>query len=422
MNGTTTTIRKHSDQEMRGFRSFMWMSMVMSLGVVFFGIQLMMVGPLKGRLDNIQARLNVSESNMGKLVAARESVFRTNDLLTTLNEQAGRLDDLQSNIASIETLRSTVTKESEAASSALAALEQMKKVQERLIATQQQTTQASAQLAAMSELQQAILNGSHSTEVAQNSLDGLVALQNRLIAVSNNYDQASEGVSNMADLTQRVITQSEDLQMAVQKFDEFVGLKDSVRVASADIDRAKADMAGLNSLLGDLSATGEKLSVAQENTRTMVAMNETLSGSASQLESAQQSLDSLISMQDSLVKQSDQVAAAIQNLEIMDDFRVEVASHVDSLEQLRHTLMELAMMESTLGRVASVVEPLTQIGNLRRLSDEEVREAARVILDRRSTRFSQSESDTVSDQSRNAPPEASSSSQEIPVPLPPEAR
>jgi hypothetical protein len=103
-----------------------------------------------------------------------------------------------------------------------------------------------------------------------------------------------------------------------------------------------------------------------------------------------------------------------------------VASHVKSLDTLRRTLMEIAMMESTLGRVAHVVEPLTQIGNLRRLGDEEVREAARVILDRRMTRFSQSESTQETAASRQVTeagtPQPESSVEEGLVPLPPEAK
>jgi hypothetical protein len=85
------------------------------------------------------------------------------------------------------------------------------------------------------------------------------------------------------------------------------------------------------------------------------------------------------------------------------------------------------MMESTMGRVANVVEPLTQIGNLRRLNDDEVREAARVILDRRMTRFSQTESKTESgateaSQTEVPLPIEPAASQEELVPLPPEAR
>ena len=169
---------------------------------------------------------------------------------------------------------------------------------------------------------------------------------------------------------------------------------------------------------------------AQETARTLVAMNESLNSSDLQLSSARENLDSLMKLQTTLSHQSSEISAAIQNLEIMDDFRVEVASHVKSLETLRRTLMDIAMMESTMGRVANVVEPLTQIGNLRRLNEDEVREAARVILDRRMTRFSQTESQTENgateaieaSQSEVPLPIEPATSQEELVPLPPEAR
>lgn len=394
--------------------------MLMSLGVVFFGMQLMMVGPLKGRLDKIQTRMDVSDNSMNKLVSARDSVFRTNDLLTGLEDQASRLQALEKSIADIQTLRNTIQQEADAATVALAGLDRMASVQERIINSQQQTQQAANQLTAIQDLQKAIVHGAESTEVAGNSLEGLVALQNRLIAASNGYEKASEGVANLTELTQRMIAQSDDLKVAAQKFDEFVGLKTSIQTAAADLDAAHTGIAALSTLKEEVLATTANLETAQNNARTLVALNDSLNGSSLNLSSAQQNLDALLALQENLSQQSSQVAVAIQNLEIMDDFRTEVGLHVKSLETLRRTLMDIAMMESTLGRVANVVEPLTQIGNLRRLGEEEVREAARVILDRRTTRFSQTESTTetgsaVETQNVNA-------DDEIPVPLPPEAR
>ena len=160
-----------------------------------------------------------------------------------------------------------------------------------------------------------------------------------------------------------------------------------------------------------------------ENARVLVAMNDTLSGDSLKLEASRRNLDSLVAMGTSLSTQSQHVAEAIQNLEIMDDFRTEVAAHVKSLEGVRRTMMDIAMMESTLSRVAQVVEPLTQIGNLRRLSDDEMREAARVILDRRVTRFSQSDSQLeIGAAGNEAAVTTTNSTNEEPVPLPPEAR
>ena len=424
LSGSTTTVRRSSNQELRGFRSFMWMSMLMSLGVVFFGMQLMMVGPLKGRLEGIQARLDSSEGNMKKLVSARDGVWKTNDLLTSLQQQSGQLASLKKSVADIQSLRSTIQKEAEAANIALAALDRMSAVQQRILNGQQQTLQAATQLTAIEEVQKSIIHGSDATEVASNSLEGLVALQNRLIAASNGYEQASEGVSNLTDLTQKMAAQSDELKVAVQTFDAFIGLTNAVQTAAVDLETARASVAGMGSLTSDVLAASANLQSVQDNVRTLVALNDSLGGKTLQLAEARQNLESLLTIQNSLSEQSSQVADAIQNLEIMDDFRTEVAAHVKSLDTLRRTLMDIAMMESTLGRVAQVVEPLTQIGNLRRLGEEEVREAARVILDRRMTRFSQSEvapdvGGAVSDSTDSLSEHAAEKNL---VPLPPEAR
>jgi hypothetical protein len=423
VNGSTT-IRRNTKSEFGGFRSFMWICMVMSLAVVFFGMQLMMVGPLKGRLDGIQARLEESDGNMKKLVAGRDAVWKTNNLLTSIEEQASHVQKVQKSLADIQNLRSSIQREAESSAVAMAALDRMSAVQDRLVASQQQTQKATLQVTKLDDLLTTIIHGGETSEIAANSMDGIVALQNRVIATSNNYEKASEGITNLADLTQRIVAQSEELKVASSRFDEFVGLANAIKAAPADLEAAKTTVAALNDLKDQVAASGEKLEVAQEYTRTLVAMNETLSSGSLKLDASRKNLDSLVALGNTLSSQSEHVAEAIQNLEIMDDFRTELAAHVKSLEGVRRTMVDIAMMESTLGRVARVVEPLTQIGNLRRLSDDEMREAARVILDRRITRFSQSDSQSetgATDNSNEAPVTATSTEEEL-VPLPPEAR
>ena len=423
MNGSTT-IRRNANFEPSGIRRFMWICMTMSLAVVFFGMQLMMVGPLKGRLDGIEARLAESDGNMKKLVAGRDSVWKTNNLLTSIEEQGSHLQKVEKSLADIQNLRSSIQREAESSSVALAALDRISTVQDRLVAGQQQTLEAATQVTKLDELLTSLIKGGENTEVAHNSIDGIMALQNRVIAASNNYEQASEGVTNLADLTQRMAAQSEELKIASARFDEFVGLTHSIQVAAINLESAKTTVAEISTLQNELVASGETLTIAQNNARGLVAMQGTLSGDSQKLEMSRQNLDSLIAMGASLSTQSQQVAEAIQNLEIMDDFRTELAVHVKSLDGVRRTMMDIAMMESTLSRVAKVVEPLTQIGNLRRLSDDEMREAARVILDRRVTRFSQSDSLLETGDARNEIPvtTTTNSTEEEPVPLPPEAR
>ena len=56
---------------------------------------------------------------------------------------------------------------------------------------------------------------------------------------------------------------------------------------------------------------------------------------------------------------------------------------------MRRSLIEIGMMETTVSRVSRMMKPLVELGNLRRLSDDEMRQAARSILDgRTATRVS----------------------------------
>lgn len=394
--------------------------MLMSLAVVFFGMQLMFVGPLKGRLDSIQTRLELSETSMKKLVSTRDTVWRTNDLLSGLDEQASRWGQLKDSLADMQNLRNRVTQEGQAATVALSSLDRISNVQKRLINEQDATQHAARHLAELHELRSRIIRGSDQTDVAVNSLDGIVALQNRVIAAANGYDDASKSVAQLADLTQRLVAQSDELRLASERFDQFVALSDKVNAAATGLESVEESVDQLVALKDQIVAANvsDDVKVAHENVRVMIAMNDQLNSDSIRLDAARENLNSLFQLQQVLGQQSAELAVAIQNLEIMDDFQTEVAAHVQTLSTLRRTLLDIAMMESTMGRVARVIEPLSEIGNLRRLSETEVREAARVILDRRMTRFTQAESASGTDRFLDPVIETD----DEPVPLPPEAR
>ena len=142
-------------------------------------------------------------------------------------------------------------------------------------------------------------------------------------------------------------------------------MKDEIATNGGDVDATRIKAGKLLLLQDDLAAHQGDLSVAFSN------------------------LDGLLDMKDRLGGQTQAVAAAMQNFEILSDFQEEFATKIQSLGSMRQTLTELILLETTVGRVAQVLQPLTQLGNVRRLSDKELREAARVILEQRSTRISQ---------------------------------
>ncbi len=401
----------------------MWISMLMSLAVVFFGMQLMMVGPLKGRLDSIQTRLDLSDEHLDKIAGTRGNVWETNDLLSSLQDQHSKLADVRVAMTHIGDLRRALEEESESATAAMTFLDRLATVQKRIIASRQQTEDAFGQVADLESLRDEVLSGSSQTEVADNTLNGMLALQKRVIAASNGYEKASTSIASLAELTQRLVDGDEKLQLASRKFDEFVGLQNRM-IAAADVFEkadqklaiAQESASKLNALKEQILSSSDSIDVADGNARTLVAMNNTLNGGLN-LEVAAANLDEMIRLQNSLGEQTDQVASAVQTLEILDDFQTEVSTHVRSLTGLRRTLVELAMMESTVGRVAQVMAPLTEISSLRRMGESEIREAARVIMDRRNTRLSQTEVAISVDDLQDSDPV-----EDDLVPLPLEAR
>lgn len=339
--------------------------MLMSLAVVFFGMQLMMVGPLKGRLDGIQTRLDLTDQNMKQLVGTQDGVRNANHLLADLEVQTQKIDEVKNTLRQMDGLYQQVEQEARNAEHAVAQLNQIQSLHQQIIASADETETAAVEIAQLEALRRQIISGTQRTEVADNSLDGMLALQKRVIAASNGYEAASTSIANLADLTQRLAASDQDLKVAAARFDQFLDLQHRVIAAADGHDKADSSL------------------------RTLVAMKETLAGPALQLDAAQENLDRIAELHGMLDSQSVQVANAISNLELMDDFHNEVSNHVLTLTRLRRTLMDLAMLETTVGKVASVIAPLTEISNLRRLNEDEVREAARHILDQRSTRLSQ---------------------------------
>lgn len=418
---TTTTLRRNQNTQNRSFRNFMWISMLMSLAVVFFGMQLMMVGPLKGRLDAIQTRLDLTDQNLEVLVGTSDDVQHTNSLLADLEAQADRFEEVESAIAQVAELRKTVQSEALTSTAALSSLDKITEVQRRIVASRQQTDTAIAQIAEMELLRDKIMSGGSQTELAENSLSGMVALQKRVIAASGSYEAASDSIAELADLSQRLTDNNESLKVAAARFDEVVSLQnrmiasaDQLKAASDNFEVALHNSAALAQLKSEIISGSEDIDVANTNARTLVAMNDRLSGNI-KLGDADRNLDGLLKLESKLNEQSNSFAAAIENAELLEDLNLQLNEHVRSLAAHQTSLNELATLGLGIERVASIMEPLTKITSLRRLTPNELRMAARAISDGRSTRLSHSGS-AMSGAFEGESPESDL------VPLPPEAR
>jgi hypothetical protein len=58
---------------------------------------------------------------------------------------------------------------------------------------------------------------------------------------------------------------------------------------------------------------------------------------------------------------------------------------------MRRSLTEIVLMENTVSRAVSMLQPLLELGNLRHLNEDQLRQIARSISETQSTRLSKNE-------------------------------
>ena len=152
---------------------------------------------------------------------------------------------------------------------------------------------------------------------------------------------------------------------------------------------AQDSAAELLTLKDTIVIQGDDSEAAQENAARLIAIRDQLNVDRKTVETAEKNLSTLMGMNQNLAGKSEEVVTAVQTLEILNDFRTEVSRQVASLQDIRRSLMEISLLETSVGRAVRILEPLVNIGNLRRLSEDEVRAAARAVLNARSTRLGQ---------------------------------
>jgi erythromycin esterase-like protein len=140
-------------------------------------------------------------------------------------------------------------------------------------------------------------------------------------------------------------------------------------------------------------------------------LNQTLN-QQTQLDSAHANLAGLIEIERSLAGQSRQIAESVESLQLLTGLQGEFNDQMTKLEAIQRGFTELLLMESSVARAVKMVQPLAELGNLRRNNEQEIRAAAREIINRRETRMAEEKSKYDDTTGEYSPPVR-------PVPAPP---
>ncbi|MBM4076222.1 MAG: hypothetical protein FJ267_11335 [Planctomycetes bacterium] len=220
------------------------------------------------------------------------------------------------------------------------------------------------------------------------------AIELRLANQRGTTALALTALEQIGQLHDQVLTQSESVPQASEGLKKFVTLKSGLIDAAQNLETAQSVSGQLISLGETLSDNGAKVDVARTNAEGLIEMNRQLANNDLDLSTSQNALAGLFKMQEMIATQSRTVAQSVQSLEILSGFHDEFVSQIQIFAEMRRNLIEISLMDSTVQRVTRLMKPLIELSNLRSLSDDELRSAARTILDNRSaTRISTNSSE-----------------------------
>jgi len=330
--------------------SMIWGVFLVGVVIGFLVVYLVVAQPMFAQLAQMERQMVAMDADLQSLVGARQEAWEAGNLLSDLNALKNQLRDARATVREVRTLRQDLLEES------------------------MHTAAASAALRSLGKLQEVALDQEELAAPALRALEQLAQIQNRLVAEHIGTPKAEETLADL-DRIRRDLT-------------ELLSLKAQLAENGDGLEAAKSTAGQLLDLKDQILAQGQDAETALTNANRLIVLKDELKEEGSDIPTALAHLDKLFEIKAKLVEQSTAVADAVLNLEILSDFQTEFGEQLRTLSRMREGMLQIVLLEGTLGRVAKLLEPLAQIANVRRLSDRELREAARSILENRSTRIS----------------------------------
>ena len=393
---------QHDGNQFEVMQKQVWMVATLAMVVGIMGMHFLVNRPVKQQMALMQHELSGVQNELKLLTGTRSSTSKANTLLSELRLQKRQLLDAQRSLTEIRNLRQQVQDEASKSALSMESINQLAQVHKSL-----------DQIVA---LKNRINQEADSVEDAECRLRQLGNLKSQVLTEAKGLDTAKMNVEKMIAITDNINNTSADLQLASTNARRMIDVKEMLVMQGGNNDSAKANLSSLLQLRDTVSGSDASIIKAHSNASHMLVLVDNLSSKKVDPKVASKNLDQLIEIHTQLKVRSRSIADAVQTFELLSDLQDEITGYSQSLQEIRKTMLELILLEGTVSRVARILKPMTELGNLRRLGDQEVRAAARTIMQNRSSRYSKKSSPAVR---RFAKTEAkkTTSNQLVPMPI-----
>ena len=383
-----------------------WGLVLVGIAIGFLALDIMLRRPLMQELASVRRELVTVEKSMRDLVGVKDVAWETSHLLSALQTQKKQLESARAALGDLREFRQSVEIEAQQTGDAVASLNRIAELQKRVAGQSESVVAVEQVLSEIVKLHQRLLLEKQAQEDAVASLNRVSALHKQVRDAGQDADVAAVEVQKLGDLRTKVLENSAGVEQAQRDAAELIALKDTVRKAD-DVPSVQEAANKLLTLRDSLRPNDDSTEQSHAHAKQLLSLRDELAANAEDTHLANKNWASVRRLEADMKSAGSDIASAIETLELLTDLGTELRTQTQSLAGVRQTMAEIALMETTIGRVLRVLEPLAQLKNLTRLSEPEVRAAARAILDQRNSKLSRREEPQPAPPAVKLPHEAS---------------
>lgn len=379
-----------AEKELLNMPAVRWGLILVSIAIGFLAMDIVLRRPLMQELASVKRELVTVKKSLHELVGVKDVAWESSHLLSALQAQKRQLESARAALGELREFRQSVETEAQQTGDAVASLDRIVELQKRVASQRESVVAVEQVLSDIVKLHERLLSEKQAQQEAVASLNRVSELHKQVRDAGQEADVAAVEVQKLGDLRTKVLENSAGVEQAQRDAAELLALKDTVRQAD-DLSAVQEAANKLIALRDSLRATDDSTEESHAHAKQLLSLRDELAANAGDTQLAQKNWASVRKLETDLKSAGSDIANAIETLEVLTDLGAELRQQTQSLAGLRQTMMEIAMMETTVGRVLRVLEPLAQLKNLTRLSDTEVRAAARAILEQRNGKLSRRE-------------------------------
>jgi hypothetical protein len=347
--------------------------------------------PMTQEFGRLQHQMDSLQWGVQKLTGQTEQAAKAGDLLGLLAEQGRQSQAAADALAEIRTLQAELINGQGATADAQTALNSLTKLRRQARDAQSDSRDVAAALDKLQSLQDQLIGQYHSIVGAQTTVEAIARLRELAEAEGARVMDARRALESLIELESRTLAERERAERAVTSVEQWERLNDRLVHASEHAAEARDASEDLIAIKETILCGNDDLhpQAARAALDELVRLRERLQNEATEIAAAHTGLDGLLSLKDRILARTADLAETIETLELTGDLNRQLQDAMRQFEGVRRWLVEMVMLEPTVERAVGALKPLADLANLRRLSPNELRQAARAIANDRAARFAE---------------------------------